>query len=195
MKIYITRHSESISNAEDFIAFSYTGLSDKGMADAKSLGERLARENIKIDVVYCSSLFRTLQTMDQIFKGGFKVDPKKVFVTDLVREINRAEYEGRPSTEYYAVRDASGLDPDDFKCKGGESENDVRRRAAEFKKLVEESGFESILVITHGHFIGRFNSLFGLKLEHTIGGALSLLEIDGDKAEVKFWNDVTHLES
>lgn len=194
MKVYITRHGESVSNAEGYIAFSYTGLSDKGMVDAKKLGERLAKENIKIDAVYCSSLFRTLQTMDQIFKGGFKIDPKKVFVTDLVREINRAEYEGQPSTEYYAVRDSSGLDPDDFKCKGGESENDVKRRAAEFKKMIEESGYENILVITHGHFIGRFNSLFGMKLEHTTGGALSLVEVEGDKAEVKLWNDTSHLE-
>ena len=194
MKVYITRHGESVSNAEGYIAFSYTGLSDKGMVDAKKLGERLAKDGIKIDAVYCSSLFRTLQTIDQIFKGGFKIDPKKVIVTDLVREISRLEFEGQPSTEYYAIRDSSGLDPDDFKCKGGESENDVKRRAAEFKNLIEKSGFENILVITHGHFIGRFNSLFGMKLEHTTGGGLSLLEIEGDKAEVKFWNDTSHLE-
>ena len=112
---------------------------------------------------------------------------------DLLREINRLEFEDRPSTEYYATRDASGLDPDDFRCKGGESENDVKRRAAEFKKTIESSGFENILVITHGHFIGRFNSLFGLKLEHKNGAALSLLEIDGDKAKVEFWNDTSHL--
>jgi broad specificity phosphatase PhoE len=195
MKIYLTRHGESVSNAEGYIAFSYTGLSDKGMVDAQKLGKKLVNDGIRVDAIYCSSLFRSLQTMDQIFKGGFKIDPKKVIVTDLVREINRLEFEGQPSTEYYAVRDSSDLDPDDFKCKGGESENDVKRRAAEFKELIEKSGFENILVITHGHFIGRFNSLFGMKLEHTTGGALSLLEIEGDKAEVKFWNDVTHLES
>lgn len=194
MKVYITRHGESVSNAEGYIAFSYTGLSDKGIIDAKELGERLVKDGIKIDAIYCSSLFRTLQTVDQIFKGGFKIDPKKVIVTDLVREISRLEFEGQPSTEYYAVRDSSGLDPDDFKCKGGESENDVKRRAAEFKELIEKSGFENILVITHGHFIGKFNSLFGMKLEHTTGGALSLLEIEGDKAEVKFWNDTSHLK-
>lgn len=194
MKVYLTRHGESISNAEGYIAFSYTGLSDKGMMDAKKLGERLVRDGIKIDAIYCSSLFRTLQTMDQLFKGGFKVDPKNVIVTDLVREINRLEFEGQPSTIYYAARDTSGFDPDDFKCKDGESENDVKSRAVEFKKLIEKSGFENILVITHGHFIGQFNSIFGMKLEHTTGGALSLLHIEGNKAEVKFWNDISHLE-
>jgi broad specificity phosphatase PhoE len=194
MKVYITRHGESISNAEGYIAFSYTGLSDKGLEDAKKLGERLVKENIKIDAIYCSSLYRTLQTMDQIFKGGFKVDPKKIVITDLIREINRLEFEGQPSTEYYAVRNTtSGLNPDDFRCKGGESENDVKERALDFKKMIEKSGFENILIITHGHFIGRFNSIFGLKLEHTNGAALSLLEIDEDKAEVKFWNDTSHL--
>lgn len=194
MKIYITRHGESVSNAEGYIAFSYTGLSDKGILDAKKLGERLVKENIKIDAIFCSSLYRTLQTMDQIFKGGFKIDPKKVFITDLIREINRLEFEGQPSAEYYAVRDTSGSNPDDFKCKGGESENDVKTRAVEFKNVIEKSGFENILIITHGHFIGRFNSLFGMKLEHTTGGALSLLEIKGDKAEVSFWNDISHLD-
>jgi len=193
MNIYITRHGESISNAEGYVAFSYTGLSNKGLKDAKKLGERLSKENIKIEAIYCSSLYRTLQTMDQIFKGGFKINPKKVIVIDLIREINRFEFEGQPSTEYYAVRDTSDLDPDDFKCKGGESENDVKKRALKFKKMIEISGFKNILIITHGHFIGRFNSIFGLKLEHTNGAALSLLEIDGDKAEVKFWNDTSHL--
>ena len=56
MKVYITRHGESVSNAEGYIAFSYTGLSDKGMVDAKKLGERLAKDGIKIDAVYCSFL-------------------------------------------------------------------------------------------------------------------------------------------
>jgi broad specificity phosphatase PhoE len=193
MRIYITRHGESESNAESYIAFPYTRLSNKGIQDAQRLGERLVKERIKIDAIYCSSLYRALQTMDQIFIGGFRIDPKKIFITDLIREINRQEFEGKPSSEYYAVRDASGVDPDDFKCKCGESENDVERRAMSFKKIIEKTGYENILIITHGHFIGKFNFLFGLKLEHTTGGALSLLEVDGDKAVVKFWNDIRHL--
>ena len=108
MKIYIARHGESVSNAGGYIAYPYTGLSVKGLKDASSLGKRFAKENIKIDAIYCSNLFRALQTLDRFLENYKLTNLNKIFVTDLLNEICRFDYSGRPSSEYYADRDASG---------------------------------------------------------------------------------------
>lgn len=194
MNIYITRHGESVSNADGYIAYLFTGLSEKGMKDAYNLGKRLKKEKIKIDAIYCSSLFRTLQTLDQILKSGFEVDLKKIYITDLLTEINRYEYSGRPSSEYYAVKESFNGDPNDYCPKDGESENDVRKRAEKFKKMIEKDNFENILVVTHGHFLGHFAKLYDLNdLGHCAGASLSLIQTSPKKIQLCFWNDTKHL--
>jgi broad specificity phosphatase PhoE len=178
MEIYIVRHGQSVSNAAGYIAYSHTGLTEKGKRKAKKLGKRLAKEGVKFDAVYCSPLYRALQTLEEILKAGLKIDQKNIFITDLVREINRREFEGKPREKYYKAQARSEVDSDDFRCKGGESENDVKKRAKKFKNLLEETSFNNVLLISHGHFIAQFTSLFNLgKLGHNESTTLSLLEL------------------
>ena len=157
MKIYLVRHTESVSNAMGVIGCGETKLTAKGIRDAKKLGKKLAK--IKIEAIYCSDMVRTNQTMECFLKAGLKVDQKNIFITDLIREINRDEFTGRSSVEYYQAREKSGINPDDFKCKGGESENDVKKRAIKFVKIINKAKYKSILVISHGHFLKALQSL------------------------------------
>jgi broad specificity phosphatase PhoE len=190
MKIYIVRHGQSISNKEGYIAFYHTGLTEKGKLDSRKLGKRLVRRKIKFDAIFCSPLYRALQTLDEILKAGLEINPNNIFVSDLLKEINRREFEGRPREEYYQAREKSGVDPNDFRCREGESENDVRKRAIKFQKLLEQSQFETILVVSHGHFIAQFTSLFNLKgLGHNEGATLSLLEWKNNQCKVILWNN------
>lgn len=185
MKIYLVRHGESESNAKGIIGSLETGLTEKGIAQAKELGEKLSKENIPFDVVYCSNMRRGRQTLEEFIKAGLNVNEDKIFTTDLINEIDRKEFEGKPTTEYYAARDASGLDPNEYKCEGGESEMDVRKRAMEFKEMVEKSGFENILVISHGHFLGQLTSIYDIKdIGRNGNGSLLVLEITDGKANV-----------
>ncbi len=198
MKIYIVRHGESKSNAAKYVAFSHTGLTDKGKEDAHKLGQRLSKEAVKIDIIYCSSLYRALQTLEEILNAGLEIDPKKIIISDLVREINRREFEGKNSEEYKVARVASGIDPNDFKCANGESENDVKKRAEKFLEqlFAGANKDDNVLLISHGHFIGQLVSLLGLgDLGHNHGAALSVIEIDPEskRGKVIFWNDTSHI--
>lgn len=194
MKIYIVRHGESEGNAREFISFSHTPLTSKGHGDVRKLGKRLTKEGVKIDRVYCSTLYRSLQTLEDLLKTGLKVNGKAIELSDLLREINRKEFEGREKTLYYSEKDASNS-PEDYRCKNGESENDVKKRAEEFIKIIKKAKYENVLIITHGHFLKHFMSLLGLGgLDHLRGASLSLVQISPKKSEVIFWNDTAHLE-
>lgn len=161
MKIYIVRHGESEGNAKGFVSYSHTPMTSKGHREAKKLGEKLVKEGIKIDKIYCSTLYRSLQTLEDLLKAGLKVDEKNIELTDLLREINRKKFEGRNKSEYYSKKDAS-KSPDDYRCQGGESENDVKKRAQEFIKIISKTKDKNILIISHGHFLKHFTSLLTL---------------------------------
>lgn len=190
MKIYLVRHGESISNKEGYIAFYHTGLTKRGKQQSKRLGKYLTQSGIKFDAIYCSPLYRALQTLEEVLKTGLEINQKNIFITPLLAEINRKEFEGRPREEYYQAQKASGITFDDFRCKGGESEKDVKKRAAKFKKFLQQSSFKSVLVITHGHFIAQFTSLFNAKGPgHNQPAALCLLEIRDKRGQIIFWNN------
>jgi len=195
MNIYIARHGESISNAGGYIAYPYTGLTVKGLKDALSFGMRFAEGEIKIDAIYCSNLFRALQTLDKFLENYKLTNPNKIFVTDLLNEINRFDYSGRPSTEYYADRDASGKDPAAFKSLLGESENEVKNRAIKFKQLIEKNSYKNILIISHGHLLHHLCDLYNVpSLGHLSGATFTLLELTDSKSKIVTWNDSSHIK-
>lgn len=189
MKIYIVRHGQSVSNKKGYIAFYHTGLTKKGKLESRKLGKRLVKEKIEFDAIFCSPLYRALQTLDEILKAGLKIDPKNIFISNLLKEINRREFEGRPSEEYYQAQKESGVDPNNFRCQGGESENDVRKRAIKFKKLLKQTSFETVLVISHGHFIAQFASLLNFKRTgRNERATLSLLRWKNNQCRIILWN-------
>lgn len=193
MNLYIVRHGESDGNANRFISFSHTGLTAKGHQDARNLGKRLAKKNITIDRVYCSTLYRSIQTLEDLIKTGLTVDQKNIELTELIIEINRKEFEGRNRTEYYQQK-AAHESPDDYCCLNGESENDVKARAVKFRKVLKKDKSKNVLIITHGHFLKHLMDLLGLyNLGHLTGASLSLVKITPKKSNVVFWNDTEHI--
>ena len=193
-KLYIVRHGQSEGNIIRQVSFSHTPITEKGRNDSYKLGKRLKREKVKIDAIFYSPLTRSVQTLEAIKEGGFDVSQIQVKPSPLLQEINRKEFEGKPSEEYYAKRVESGLLPDDYRCKGGESENDVKKRAIKFLNYLKSSKFDSVLIVTHGHFIAWIMKLLELSNPgHLHGASLSLIEIDGNKAKMVFLDDASHL--
>ncbi|MCL4367102.1 histidine phosphatase family protein [Patescibacteria group bacterium] len=191
MKLYLVRHGQSQGNSLGMISSPDTPLTERGQKDTLNLGRMILKENINFDLVLCSPLSRTRQTLGQILKSGVTISPKQVCYIDLIREINRKEFEGKAREEYYAKRDSSGVNPDDFRCKEGESENDVRIRAKEFLKYLETLKVGSILVITHGHFIKHLVELFRIDVAYYLRGAsLSLIEWENEQVKVIYWDRV-----
>ena len=195
-RIYITRHGESEGNSRGFISFTHTPLTARGHKEAQKLGERLTKEKIKFDRVYCSPLYRSLQTMDELLKAKIKVKEENIEINELLKEINRKEFEGKPRELYYVQKEKS-KSPEDYRCRGGESENDVKKRAQKFLRLIRKKGDKTILIITHGHFLRHFMALLGFPsgLSHPHGCSLSLVEVSSEKEKPKliFWNDISHL--
>ncbi len=193
-KLYIVRHGKSEGSANGHVSFPHTPITDKGEKDALRLGKRLANEKTKIDAIFYSPLVRSTQTLEAIKRGGFDVTQIYIKPNVLLQEINRKEFEGKPREIYYAKKEASGLPPADYRCEGGESENDVKNRAKKFLMSIKNNKFDSILIITHGHFIAQFMSLLGFSnLSRQHGTSLSLLKIDNNKAKIIFWNNISHL--
>ena len=194
-KLYIVRHGQSKGNVIKHVSFAHTPITEKGRSDACKLGKRLKREKIKAEAIFYSPLARSVQTLEAIKEGGFDVSQTQVKPNSLLQEINRREFEGKPSREYYAKRTTSGLLPDDYRCKGGESENDVKKRVIKFLDYFNNSEFDSVLIVTHGHFIVQFIKLLGFSdLGHQHGASLSLVEIVGKKNRIIFLDDTSHLQ-
>jgi len=195
-KIYIARHGESEGNSGNFISFPHTPLTNKGHKEAQKLGERLTKEKIKFDRIYCSPLYRSLQTLEDLLKAGIRIKQENIEINDLLREINRKEFEGKPRELYYAQKEKS-KSPENYRCRGGESENDVKKRAERFLSLIKRRNDKIVLIITHGHFLRHFMAFLGFPsgLSHPHGCSLSLVEINSEKGKPKliFWNDISHL--
>ena len=71
-EFYFIRHGESESNATPGFAAGKNfdaPLTEKGIVQARLLGERLKREGVTFDRVYSSSLTRTVQTTENMLKG------------------------------------------------------------------------------------------------------------------------------
>tara|TARA_B100000575_G_C22900029_1_gene523257 strand:+ start:32 stop:751 length:720 start_codon:yes stop_codon:yes gene_type:complete len=77
-KLILLRHGESQWNLENkFTGWMDVDLTKKGIIEAQSAGSLIFKNNINIDIVYCSYLKRAVRTckicLDQMKSGGLKV--------------------------------------------------------------------------------------------------------------------------
>lgn len=194
MNIYLVRHAESEGNAKGYVSSPKTRLTMKGHVQAKKLGRRLLKERIKIDNAYCSEFRRSIETIDDIFTAS-RLGDTPVEITNLLNEISRKEFEGKKKSDYYLKKEQSKL-LDDYRCRGGESENDVKKRAAKFLDVLRKERASNVLMVTHGHFIKHFMEILHLAAPEKIHGASLSKIVLGDKtAKLEFFNDTKHLEN
>ena len=85
-RVIIVRHGQSTYNAKQIIQgrCDESVLTDKGIADARTVGETL--QNIPIDAFYCSPLQRAKQTAQIIH--GYLTNPPKLQPTEQLMEID-----------------------------------------------------------------------------------------------------------
>jgi broad specificity phosphatase PhoE len=115
-------------------------LSDRGLQQAKALGER--RRDDGIAAVYTSDLGRAVETTQIAFSGS----GIPVLEDRRLRECDYGELNGRPVSEIDVVR----LDHVDEPFPGGESYRDVVERTRSFlADLPEELDGGRIVLIAH----------------------------------------------
>lgn len=143
MKLYITRHGETMRNAEQrVLGRTDDPLSEKGLAQAQDLAERL--KDTEFDMIFSSPLTRARQTAQAV------ADSKgmEVLVDERLIETNFGEFEGVPRycEEYQAAK------RDHFKrYPGGESYFDMAYRIYDFLFMLKrEYPDKRVLVVAHG---------------------------------------------
>jgi probable phosphoglycerate mutase len=143
MKIYITRHGETMRNAEQrILGRTDDPLSVKGRVQAAELAEKM--KDVEIDLIFSSPLSRAKETADTIAA----IKNMSVIVDDRLIETDFGDFEGRPRNleEYQAAK------RDHFKrYPGGESYFDIAYRVYDFLFMLKrEYADKKVLVVAHG---------------------------------------------
>ena len=149
-RLVITRHGQSIANAEyRFAGHSDFDLSEIGKAQAELTSQYICA-NEKIDMIYSSDLLRAYNTaVPTAKKLGLEIIP-----TEELREIYAGEWEGRTTAELAVeFEEDFGVWKNDYansRCTGGESTAEVYDRVvATVKRLAEKHDGKTLLLSTH----------------------------------------------
>lgn len=201
MKIYLTRHGETKWNTENRLqGCGDSPLTEKGIRDAKLLGQRLA--NIDIETIYTSTSPRAVNTAN-IIRGERDIGVKKR--TELT-EMDIGYWQGRTlieikrdyPREYHNYWNAPHLYKGIY---GGETFYEVQKRAiAIIEDIINKNEYNNILIISHGVTIKSILTYYqGKPMKQLwdkpiiIGASLSLLEIGNGGISIPLLGDTQHL--
>ncbi len=147
MRLILTRHGETIENAEGIIqGQSHGRLSELGKEQARKVANRLKEE--KIDAIYSSDLERAAHTAEEIAK--YHPHVRINFVRELrerhfgvLQGKKRSDADWNASKEEYAKPHT--------KPEGGESLNDIFERARKFlDSVLHKHRNDTVLFVAHG---------------------------------------------
>jgi len=184
MRLYLVRHGET----EWTVARRHTGRTDvpltpAGEEQARALGLELA--GISIDRVLSSPLDRALTTARLAGFAG------RVERSDALLEIDYGRYEGLTTAEIRGRRPGWDLFRDG--CPGGETVEDVAKRAQPLLEMLTHAGGTAVL-FGHGHDL-RVLAVTFLGLEPAAArhlflatGSISVLGHEHDWPAVLRWN-------
>jgi len=209
-KIYFVRHGECEGNVGPIRSSEESPLTKKGQKQANIVAKRCAK--LSIDIIICSTMVRTKQTVESILK---KIK-KPIKYSDLFVERRR------PKEAYNILKDdPKGLEAEKsffanfhlpgYRYSDEENFDDLKKRAAKALKLLEDRPEEHILVVTHGFFmrVVMAYALFGKKLTgdectkfvHKLHMENTGISVFGYDKKQKFspwwlwiWNDHAHLD-
>lgn len=166
MRLIVMRHAEVQFDPDRYLGCINVRLSDKGIAHAKKMAERLKKDGI--DVIYSSALNRAMKTADIIAEAcGFEV---KARVPEL-NEVSFGILEGLNVEEakerYPDVIKGRDTNRMGFRIPQGESREDGAKRAIPaLRKIVDDNEGRNVLVIMHGTIMKAVVSkLMGKPLE------------------------------
>jgi 2,3-bisphosphoglycerate-dependent phosphoglycerate mutase len=173
-------------------------LTTRGLAQAKALGERLARE--KFSALYSSDLGRAVQTAMAIAEyTGHEI------VTDpRLRERHLGIFQGLNADQIIQKypeerRMLRTLGPE-YVIPGGESmRQQVERNVAYLNDLAQKHAGETIVVVTHGGVVsGFFRHTLAIALDaprrfEFVNAGLNVFVREEDHWMLLTWGDVSHL--
>ena len=197
---YLIRHAEAEGNLYRRIHGQYNSLvTPLGYRQIAALEKRF--QNIYLDAVYSSDLFRTQTTAKALYlpKGlPLQLEPG-------LREISMGDWEddtwggaARKHPEQMAYFSGGNAH---YTPMGGESFQELRQRVVStYYRLAAANDGKTIACVSHGEAIRTaVNAFYGRPLEemHNMipsdNTAVSCVEIEGETAKVLFYGDGSHL--
>lgn len=152
--LYLIRHGEAFGNVTPILAGMRgdRGLTERGVAQAQRLRDRLATGEIAADVLIASTLPRARQTAEIIQPAlGLPLT-----LDDEVQELMVGEADGMPNAEAWERFGRPDFDAEPLRplAPGGESWGDFTLRAARaLTRITTEHAGKTIVVVCHGGII------------------------------------------
>lgn len=149
-KLIFVRHAEAEGNKiRRFHGWTDSSITERGHLQAQRVADRL--KDMDIDVIYSSSLTRTLQTAEYISM----VKGLPIIRTDKLKEINGGDWEDLPWDELqekwpdaYETWDNS---PHIHQMPNGESMEEFQKRLVdEVMHIIRQNKGKNICIVTHG---------------------------------------------
>nr|WP_325212656.1 GNAT family N-acetyltransferase [uncultured Oscillibacter sp.] len=201
--IYLIRHAEAEGNLYRIAQGQHeSGLTGRGWRQVQALERRFA--GIHIDAVYASDLYRTRATATAICRShGLPLHR-----CPGLREICVGDWEGRTWGDIARATPQAMADfgsrMDRWFIPGAETPAEVLARVREtVEGIARENPGKTLALFSHGYAIRLLlANLRGISLRDTgpqsptgDNTAVSLLEWDGERLQVAFMNDNSHLKT
>ena len=201
MKIYITRHGETQWNVKGLMqGWKDSELTEKGIDNAKRLGERL--KDINFDVIYSSPLKRAVDTAKYI--NGEK--NTKIVLVESLKEMGVGVWEGMEHSkvkELYPEQHTNFWErPHLFKPQeNGESFEEVLMRVKKVWQDIINAGGDNVLIVTHAVVLKTlYMILKNLELKDLWNPpfmkdtCLTIVEVIDNKVNIILEGDISHLK-
>ncbi len=200
-RLIFVRHAEAEGNYKRiFQGWTDGELTEKGHAQAQLVAQRL--KDWDIDVIYSSSLKRTMQTASYIAK----VKQLPIIRTDKLKEINGGDWEGRTWEElplkWPEEYDTWENKPHLHKMPNGESVEELQKRIMdEVMYIIRNNEGKNICIVTHGTAIKSIMCRFkNCSLEEMVNipwydnTAITVIDYEENEFKIILEGDASHLE-
>ena len=150
--VYFVRHGQSVDNDSPVFQSVDSPLSEKGIAQAKSIAERLS--TIEFETLISSPVQRAKETADYISE---KTKKDIVFSDLFVERIKPDEIDGKPWTDEEASKVWRAWEKTLYtpgkRVSNGENYDDTIARVDRALKFLERRPESTLAVVTHGYFL------------------------------------------
>ncbi len=201
-RLIFVRHAEAEGNKiRRFHGWTDSSLTDRGHLQAQRVAERL--KDTDIDVLYSSSLKRTLQTAEYIST----VKGLPIIRTDKLKEINGGDWEGHTWDElqekWPEAYETWDNRPHEHQMPNGESMEEFQKRLIEeVLDIIGRNTGRTVCIVTHGTAIRALICYFrACELEEMSNvawcdnTAITILDYDGTDFTTVTEGDACHLGS
>jgi len=198
--LYLIRHGETDANVSGVWQGSTDSpLNERGLAQARALAQRIAQEQLPINIIFSSPLRRARQTAEMVAQALGDVP---IIQDPGLAEYHLGEWEG---LSYEQLKDEKRLwahmaeDPD-FIPPGGESPRQFATRLLQsFQTILQKHAGETTAVVGHGGALATALSMIlhqdgsHWREYQMLNASLSKLALD-PAPRLTFFSDVSHLK-